>query len=44
MERDELVAVALGERPAGLVIRGGRLVNVYSGEIYAADVAVMGRG
>ncbi|MBX3139127.1 MAG: adenine deaminase [Trueperaceae bacterium] len=42
MERDELVAVALGERPAGLVIRGGRLVNVYSGEIYAADVAVMG--
>ncbi|MBX3139128.1 MAG: adenine deaminase [Trueperaceae bacterium] len=42
MERDELVAVALGEKPAGLVIRGGRLVNVYSGEIYSADVAVLG--
>lgn len=42
MERDDLVAVALGERPAGLVIRGGRLVNVYSGEIYAADVAIHG--
>ena len=42
MERDDLVAVALGERPAGLVIRGGRLVNVYSGEIYFADVAIAG--
>src|SRR5690606_2688889 len=40
--RDELVAVALGEKPADLVIRGGRLVNVYSGEIYFADVAVAG--
>ncbi len=42
VERDELVAVALGEKPAGLVIRGGSLVNVYSGEIYAADVAIEG--
>lgn len=42
MQRDELVAVALGERPAGLVIRGGKLVNVYSGEIYRADVAILG--
>jgi len=42
LERDSLVAVALGERPAGLIIRGGTLVNVYSGEIYAADVAVAG--
>lgn len=42
MERDDLVAVAMGERPAGLVIRGGRLVNVYSGEIYQADVAIAG--
>jgi len=42
LERDSLVAVALGERPAGLIIRGGTLVNVYSGEIYEADVAVDG--
>mgnify|MGYP001157868446 CR=1 FL=1 len=42
MDRDDLVAVALGEQPAGLVIRGGRLVNVYSGEIYFADVAIKG--
>lgn len=42
VDRDELVAVALGEQPAGLVIKGGRLVNVYSGEIYFADVAIKG--
>src|SRR5690606_41362375 len=41
-DRDDLVAVALGEQPAGLVIRGGNLVNVYSGEIYRADGAVKG--
>lgn len=41
-ERDELVSVALGEAPAGLVIRGGSLVNVYTGEVYRADVAIKG--
>lgn len=41
-DRDALVAVALGERPADAVIRGGRLVNVYTGEVHAADVAVLG--
>lgn len=41
-ERDALVAVALGERAADLVICGGRLVNVYTGEVYAADVAILG--
>ena len=38
----ELVAVALGESPADLVIRGGNLVNVFTEEIYPADVAVSG--
>ncbi len=41
-ERDDLVAVALGERPAGLVVRGGNLVNVYTAEVYRADVAIAG--
>ncbi len=41
-ERDALVAVALGELHADLVVTGGRLVNVYSGEIYFADVAIHG--
>jgi adenine deaminase len=38
----ELVAVALGQSPADLVIRGGNLVNVFTEEIYPADVAVSG--
>jgi adenine deaminase len=38
----DLVAVALGQFPADLVIRGGNLVNVFTEEIYPADVAVLG--
>ncbi len=41
-DRDLPLAVALGERPADLAIRGGRLVDVHTGEIYAADVAIAG--
>ncbi len=36
----ELQEVSRGERPADLLIRGGRLINVYSGEIYPANLAV----
>jgi adenine deaminase len=42
MEHDQLIAVTLGERPADLVITGGQYVNVFSGEIYAANIAVSG--
>lgn len=42
MNREELVDVARGEAPADLVIKNGRLVNVSSGEIYPAGVAVRG--
>ncbi len=38
--RRELIAVARGKRPADLVLRGGQVVNVFSHEIYPADVAV----
>lgn len=39
----ELVDVAMGRRPADLVVRNGRLVSVYSGEILPGmDVAVCG--
>ena len=34
------IAMALGETPADLLITGCRLVNVLSGEIHDADVAV----
>ena len=38
----ELIAVARGDRPADLLIRGGRVVNVFSGEIEITDIAIAG--
>ena len=35
-----LLEVSRGEAPADLVITGGRLVNVLSGEVYPAEVAI----
>lgn len=37
---DESIRVARGERPADLVLKNARLVNVFSAEIHDADVAV----
>jgi len=37
-----LLAVAGGKKPADLVVKNGRIVNVYSGEIYEGGVAVSG--
>jgi adenine deaminase len=42
MERRRLTAVARGEAPADLYLRGGALLNVYTGELYPANVAVAG--
>lgn len=38
----KLLAVAGGKAPADLVIKNGKIVNVYSGEIYDGGVAVSG--
>jgi len=38
----ERIMVARGLKKADLVLRGGRVVNVFSGEIYQADVAIVG--
>jgi len=40
--RDELAKVSEGVIPADIVLRGGKLVNVASGEIYPVDIAVKG--
>jgi adenine deaminase len=40
--RRRLTAVARGERPADLYLRGGALLNVYTGELHAANVATAG--
>jgi len=36
----ELIEVARGQRPAELCLRGGRVVNVFSGSIETVDMAV----
>jgi adenine deaminase len=41
-QRARLTAVARGEAAADLYVRGGTLLNVYTGEIYPANVAVGG--
>lgn len=43
LDRAHLLAVARGEQPADVVFRGGRLVNVITGEVYRCDVAVAER-
>jgi adenine deaminase len=40
--RRHLGAVARGERPAHLYLRGGTLLSVFTGEIYPAGVAIAG--
>jgi adenine deaminase len=41
-ERRRLTAVARGAAPADLYVRGGTLLNVYTGELYPTNVAVRG--
>ncbi|HBE79174.1 MAG TPA: adenine deaminase [Firmicutes bacterium] len=38
----DLIDIALGKKPADLIIRHGLLVNVHTREIYQADVAIGG--
>ncbi|HVA89895.1 MAG TPA: adenine deaminase [Chloroflexota bacterium] len=40
MDRAALIRVARGEEPADLLLEGAEIVNVLSGEIYPADVAI----
>jgi len=40
--RRTLVEAARGDRPLDLVIRGGDLLNVYTGETYPADIGILG--
>jgi adenine deaminase len=40
MSLESLLVVARGEQPADLLLRGGTLVNVFTGELYETDVAI----
>ena len=42
MSRTALVEATRGDRPLDLVIRGGQLLNVYTGEVYPADIGIYG--
>jgi adenine deaminase len=42
MELGQFLPIARGDEPAGLALRNGRVVNVFTGEIVEADVAVAG--
>ncbi len=42
MTQADLLAVARGDRPADLLLRNGRVLNVFSGEIEEADIAIFG--
>jgi len=39
---EKIISVALGKVPADVAIKNGNLVNVFTGEIYGADVAIFG--
>ncbi len=39
---ENLIDVAQGDRPADLLLRGARVVNVFTGEIYPANIAIAG--
>jgi adenine deaminase len=40
--REHIVAAARGDQPMDLVVRGANLVNVFTAEIYQADIGVKG--
>ena len=42
MELSHFIKIARGDEPADLLLRGGQVVNVFSGEVYDADVAIAG--
>ena len=42
VDRRKILDVALGRKAADLVVQNGTLVNVLTGEIYSADVAIKG--
>lgn len=41
-ERKNIVAAARGDIPMDLVVRGAQLVNVFTAEIYTADIGIKG--
>ncbi|HJW83758.1 MAG TPA: adenine deaminase, partial [Anaerolineae bacterium] len=40
MELSHFIRIARGDEPAELLLKGGKVINVFSGEVYEADVAI----
>jgi len=40
MELSQFIKIARGDEPADLLLKGGKIVNVFSGEVHDADVAI----
>jgi adenine deaminase len=40
MELNQFITIARGDAPADLLLKGGQIVNVFSGEVHDADIAV----
>lgn len=41
MERQAIIAVARGHQPASLLLKNANLINVFTGDIYLTDIAIM---
>jgi adenine deaminase len=42
MELERFLQIARGDEPAGLALRNGRVINVFTGEIIHTDIAITG--
>ena len=40
MELNQFINIARGDAPADRLLKGGQIVNVFSGEVHAADIAI----
>lgn len=40
MELSQFIDIARGDAPADLLLKGGQIVNVFSGEVHNADIAI----
>lgn len=40
MEREKLIRIARGDKPAAVLLKNARLVNVFTGEVYPTEIAI----
>lgn len=40
MEREKLIRIARGDKPAAVLLKNARLVNVFTSEVYETDIAI----